>query len=154
MLTQAGKVAKVSAKAAPSVTVKSSVTTSKASPNPPSVVSRAVEASSVFLLVCFPIPLILLILFLSPLRPSSPLQPLLSLTQSHWITMLTYLNSDLRRNPRRPQNLPRIRHSRCCHLYRAREAEDGYEFGCCLCVEETGTHALWIRWIGMEECVG
>lgn len=51
---QAEKVAKASAKAEPSVTARSSVTTSKASPSPPSVVSRVVEASSVFLLVSPP----------------------------------------------------------------------------------------------------
>lgn len=53
---QAEKVAKASAKAAPSVTARSSVTTSKASPSPPSVVSPVVEASSVSLLVSFSSP--------------------------------------------------------------------------------------------------
>jgi hypothetical protein len=49
---QAVKVAKASAKAAPSVTARSSVTTSKASPSPPSVVSPVVVVSSVSLPVC------------------------------------------------------------------------------------------------------
>ena len=46
--------AKASAKVAPSVTARFSVTTSKASPSPPSVVSRVVVVSSVSLPVSFP----------------------------------------------------------------------------------------------------
>ncbi len=49
---QAVKVAKASAKAAPSVTARSSVTTSRALPSPPSAVSPVVVVSSVSLPVC------------------------------------------------------------------------------------------------------
>ena len=38
-----------------------------------------------------------------------------------WL-ILTIHYSDLRRNPRCPQDLPRISHPRCCHLHRARQA--------------------------------
>ena len=59
---------KASAKAAPSVTARSSVTTSKASPSPPSVVSRVVVVSSVSLLVSFPF-LLLPFPFANALQP-------------------------------------------------------------------------------------
>lgn len=58
--SQAEKEAKASAKAAPNVTARSSATTSKASPNPPSAVSPVVEASSVSLPVRIPFPPFLL----------------------------------------------------------------------------------------------
>ena len=51
--SQAEKVAKVSAKAAPSVTARFFVTTSRVSPSPLSVVLRDVAVSSVFLPVCW-----------------------------------------------------------------------------------------------------
>lgn len=60
-------------------------------------------------------------------------------------------NSDLRRNPRRAEIVPWIRHSRCGHVYRACEAQDCHVAGCCLCVEETGTDALWVWWIDIFE---
>lgn len=50
--SQAAKVAKASAKVAPSVTARFSVTTFKASPSPPSAVSHVVVVSSVSLPVC------------------------------------------------------------------------------------------------------
>ena len=64
---QAEKAAKASAKAAQNATARSSATTSKASPSPPSVVSRAVAASSVFLLVSVSSPHPILRVYLLPL---------------------------------------------------------------------------------------
>jgi len=133
---QAVKVAKASARAAPSVTVRSSVTTSRASPSPPSVVSPVVVVSSVSPPVCSSA-------LLSPPAPTSrSLDPAISKI------LLTFYHSDLRRDPRRSKDLPRRCHSRRSHLHRARQAQDRYELGCRVCIEAPGPYALWFWWIG------
>lgn len=62
-------------------------------------------------------------------------------------------HSDLRGNPRCPQDLPRRRHPRRGHLHRAREEEDGDEFGCGLCAQASRAYALRFRWIDVHVCL-
>lgn len=52
---------------------------------------------------------------------------------------------DLRRSPRRTEDLSGERHSRCRHLHGTRETQDGDRHGCRLRSEAPRTHALRFR---------
>lgn len=58
-----------------------------------------------------------------------------------------YLWPHLRRDPRRPQSLPRRSHPRCSHLHRARQAKDRHVSRCRLCSQASRTHNLRFRWL-------
>lgn len=53
--------------------------------------------------------------------------------------------SDLRRNPRCPQDLPRGRHPRRRHVHGAREAQDGHEPGRRVRAQAPREDAVWVR---------
>lgn len=57
----------------------------------------------------------------------------------------TQPHSDLRRDPRRAQDLPRERHPRRRHLHRTRQAQDRHQLGRRLCPQATGSHPLRLR---------
>jgi hypothetical protein len=165
------------ARAEPSVIARFFVTTSRASPSLLSAVSRVVEVSSVSQLVSHCTSLLPALLYLPPTvaivrhyqlpprphltnpppypYPYPSLAPFPPPTLSH--TAIIYLlpmccstnfpDSDLRRNPRRPQDLPRVRHPRRSHLHRARKAQDRHQLRCRLRAQATGPYPLWVRWL-------
>lgn len=58
--------------------------------------------------------------------------------------------SDLRRNPRGPQDVPGGRHPRRRHVHGAREAQDGDESGRRVCAQAAGEDAVWVRGVSAE----
>lgn len=67
------------------------------------------------------------------------------------VHVCVYVNrSDLRRNPRGPQDVPRGRHPRRRHVHGAREAQDGDESGRRVCAQAAGEDAVWVRGVSAE----
>ena len=78
---------------------------------------------------------------------------LLSLPSSSTVTSLATISAryrrcgadPTRRDPRSPQDLPRKRHPRLCHLHRARSTKDCHLARCRLRPQATGTNPLRFR---------